>query len=287
MIAAIATTIRLIALAMALTSFSITAAAAAPRLTSGQLVDAERFAANNSLFILYHEIGHLLVHQLDLPVLGREEDAADNIATISLLEKHDQQSNRALADAARGWLLTAKAYAEDAHSVDSLAGEHSLDQQRAYQIVCLMVGSDPTEFGALADTYRIDKDRQQTCADDFADLSRSISRLVAANTAEMPHGADISITYKYASRDVEVAARAFRKARLFETVAADLKSQYRLPDPIQFTAETCGEPNAFYDRDTREVIFCYELMDEMYNFYARDLPADLVVDPRRDRQNVR
>ena len=29
--------------------------------------------------------------------------------------------------------------------------EHGLDWQRAYQIVCLMVGSNPDQFGQLAD----------------------------------------------------------------------------------------------------------------------------------------
>ena len=55
---------------------------AAERLTDRQVKQAEAFAANNSLFFIYHEVGHLLIDQLALPVLGKEEDAADNMRPI-------------------------------------------------------------------------------------------------------------------------------------------------------------------------------------------------------------
>jgi len=38
------------------------------------------------LFILMHEVGHALIHLLNLPVLGREEDAADQIGAFFLLQ---------------------------------------------------------------------------------------------------------------------------------------------------------------------------------------------------------
>ena len=34
---------------------------------------ATEFVVSNSIFILYHEIGHLLISELDIPILGREE----------------------------------------------------------------------------------------------------------------------------------------------------------------------------------------------------------------------
>src|SRR6187401_350606 len=39
------------------------------------------FALGNSLFALMHEMAHGLITDLGLPVLGREEDAADAFAT--------------------------------------------------------------------------------------------------------------------------------------------------------------------------------------------------------------
>ena len=40
--------------------------------------DELRFITANAEFTLLHEMGHLLISELQLPVLGREEDAADH-----------------------------------------------------------------------------------------------------------------------------------------------------------------------------------------------------------------
>lgn len=45
-------------------------------------------------------------------------------------------------------------------------GEHGLGQQRAYTILCLMVGSDPSTFGGLART-NLPPDRQESRPNDF------------------------------------------------------------------------------------------------------------------------
>ena len=37
-------------------------------------------------FVAYHELGHALTHVLNLPITGREEDAADQLAALMLLE---------------------------------------------------------------------------------------------------------------------------------------------------------------------------------------------------------
>ena len=50
------------------------------------MADAMTFALHDAAFTMYHEVGHLLVGELGLPVLGKEEDAVDAWATIWLLE---------------------------------------------------------------------------------------------------------------------------------------------------------------------------------------------------------
>jgi len=47
--------------------------------------DRFNFVFANTVFVLFHELGHGLIHEFDLPVLGEEEDAADTIASIFLL----------------------------------------------------------------------------------------------------------------------------------------------------------------------------------------------------------
>jgi hypothetical protein len=60
----------------------------------------EAAGAVNS-FIFAHEFAHALIHNFELPVLGREEDAADGIATVMLLKA--QEGALYAIDAAEFW----------------------------------------------------------------------------------------------------------------------------------------------------------------------------------------
>src|SRR5213592_3720638 len=52
----------------------------APRLkhlSEQQRLERVEFVIGNTLFALLHEMGHVIIAEMKLPVLGREEDAAD------------------------------------------------------------------------------------------------------------------------------------------------------------------------------------------------------------------
>jgi hypothetical protein len=46
-------------------------------LTEQQRIDRVEFVPGNTLVLLSHEMGHVLISEMHLPILGREEDAAD------------------------------------------------------------------------------------------------------------------------------------------------------------------------------------------------------------------
>jgi len=244
--------------------------------SKAQRAEIIRFAANNSLFVLYHEMAHLLVDQLRLPVLGREEDAADNMATWTLLNKRTPEADKALADAAQGWVLTGVAYGSGKFEED-LAAAHSLDQQRAYQIVCLMVGSDESAFRPIANQYAIGRDRQDSCYWDYQLVDRSLRGVLEEH---MGDGTKVSVTYHDAGGRLKFAADAFRSSGVFDEVAEDLRKSYNLRRAVKFNARRCGEANAYYDPDTIEIIFCYELMKDFMELYAAELPAPVEPAPR-------
>ncbi len=242
-----------------------------------QRADIIRFAANNSLFVLYHEMGHLLIDQLRLPVLGREEDAADNISTWTLLNKRTSAAETTLADAAEGWLLTGAAYRSGKYEED-FAAAHSLDKQRAYQIVCLMVGSDETAFKPIANQYAIGRDRQESCSWDYDMVDRSLKSVLESHTGAS--GAKISVTYHDAGGRLKFAADAFRSSGVFDEVAEEVRKNYNLRRPVKFNARRCGEANAYYDPETIEIIFCYELMKDFMELYVADQPEPAIPAPQ-------
>ncbi len=233
-----------------------------------------RWATNNSLFVLYHEMAHLLVHKLSLPVLGKEEDAADNMASWILLRKGTPEASLALADAARGWQLSGIAYGTEFDKED-FYDSHSLNQQRAYQIVCLMVGNNAEQFGPVAREYAIDQGRQSSCRFDYEQVDSSFTSVLQPHWDKNTRGTRIEISYNSAAGRLSEAAEAFRESGIFEDVAEELRANYSIPGLINFRAKRCGESNAFYSPSASEVIFCYELMDSFMDMIAENLPEDL------------
>ena len=252
---------------------ALSGAFGAEKLTERQMEQARKWAANNALFVLYHEVAHLLVDQLQLPVLGKEEDAADNMASWVLLNKHTQEADQAIADAARGWLLSGVAYGTRFESAD-FYDQHSLDQQRAYAIVCLMVGSDATAFGPVANEYSMAGERKDSCYFDYRTLARSLESVLSPHWRKNAKGTEVQITYHSAAGRLKPAADAFKASGVFEDVAGELETQYAIPRKVHFRAKRCGEANAFYDPETVEVIFCYELMETFMALISKDMPEE-------------
>ena len=120
------------------------------------------FVIGNTLFVMAHEMGHGLINEMNMPVLGREEDAADSFAVVTALKMASVFTERVLIEAAKGWVLASK---RDKKQGNALAfyDEHGLDLQRAYNVVCFMVGSDPEKYKALAADTKLPEYRQTGC----------------------------------------------------------------------------------------------------------------------------
>lgn len=55
----------------------------------------------------------------------------------------------------------------------------------------------------------------------------------------------------------------FRQQRYLERVADELNASVAIPENVLITFKQCGQPNAFWDSKNREIVMCYELMDQM------------------------
>lgn len=239
--------------------------AVADYLSNPNLNESVRFVIANTLFTLYHETGHLLVDQLDWPIIGREEDVADNFATYALLGGKRRGYELALKDSALGWQLNDETYGGRREASDYY-DEHSLDLQRAYQIVCLLVGNDRRTFAVTAQEWGMDRERQYRCQGDYEQIENSISRLLAAH-AGATFETEVTVTYDRPDRDMALAYKVLRDSRLLESLADDLKQGYGLPRPVSIRGTMCGQPNAFYDGEEIEILMCYELLDDFFYMY--------------------
>ena len=141
------------------------------------LDDDSLFVIGNTLFTVYHELGHALVDLFDLPVIGREEDAVDGFAAVTMIPDAPDETRDALIVAvADGWRAQSE-FADDENE-RPYWGEHALDEQRHYAIVCLMVGSDQEGFYDYALDAGLPEERIETCVDDFELMKDGWERLL-------------------------------------------------------------------------------------------------------------
>jgi hypothetical protein len=124
-------------------------------------------------FVVAHELGHALVDQLQIPITGKEEDAVDGFAAYLLAGTP--------AFGPRSALAASLLFAGMARTPtdDDYADEHSLSQQRTYQFLCWIYGSDRKEFKSLVGRGGLPKARAVRCGDEWRQLNRSWATLMA------------------------------------------------------------------------------------------------------------
>ncbi|WP_407531846.1 DUF4344 domain-containing metallopeptidase [Vibrio parahaemolyticus] len=106
-------------------------------------------------FVLYHELGHALIHTLQIPVLGKEEDAVDDFANI-LLILSDEDGQEMVISGADYFLLSGEA--QEVYDYLHLTDVHSIDEQRGYRGLSLVFGSDPEKYNEILDLDRENKE---------------------------------------------------------------------------------------------------------------------------------
>ncbi|WP_057666175.1 DUF4344 domain-containing metallopeptidase [Stenotrophomonas koreensis] len=154
---------------------------------SGQAdtTQAARFLLANLRFMMLHEVGHALVDQLQLNVTGREEDAVDQLATTLMLTLIDPEESEAdvasnLDMAGRFFLANTR---EDGYGLAHYAGEHSLGEQRYFNLMCLLYGADPGRYLRVVTSGRLPEARALRCPEESRRITRSWSRTLVPHFA--------------------------------------------------------------------------------------------------------
>lgn len=127
------------------------------------------------LFTFFHELGHALVDQYELPITGREEDAVDDFSTIMLIDVYEDEAGFLSGL----WQFEEGAIAEQ-DELENLPywGEHSLSTQRFYNTACIIYGSDPEEYAFLVEEDYLPADRAVRCEEEYAQKSVAWSTLI-------------------------------------------------------------------------------------------------------------
>jgi hypothetical protein len=234
--------------------------------TPQQIKDSVEFVTGNVLFVLAHETAHAMIGEMGIPVLGKEEDAADALATIVAVKMQTAFADRVVVNAARGWFLGDQRDRKEGIPI-SYYDEHGMDLQRAYNIVCLLVGAQPDKFEGLANEVKLPEQRQASCQDDFSNASWSWEQVLKPHKRK-PDDPKTKIDVNYApGGDYANLAELGAKLKILETIADWLSEDYVWRRPISLEMQQCGSPGARWDLQSQKVIVCYELIREFIQLY--------------------
>ena len=243
------------------------------------------FITANAEFTLLHEMGHLLISELQLPVLGREEDAADQLGFMGLFlfygKQRDQDFYAKLLDVADYWRLEwqrPKQADEEVHSWDS----HALDAQRFYNIACLAFGSDPDQLEWIIAATGLPDERAFYCDQEYRQVQHAVNwleeRFRRAPGTPIEHR--IQVVYDPPPANLALGADILSKVRLsgeLEAVAQKASETFALPRDLTLRLTGCGAPDSWYNTQSGELTLCYERLEHFRELATR-LPA-----LRRDR----
>ncbi len=230
--------------------------------------DVARFVVANAQWTLFHELGHALLDVYDVPFLGNEENIADTVATVVMLQGQYAPDgappvNERLLAAAMSW-RTEAALEDDAPIWDS----HMPDLARFYNIVCLTYGADPEANETLPTTMGLPPERAAGCIDEYQQaldhLDRHVLRYGRRNDDGAPaRGGKVRVTLAEAADRSGQALRALmQEARIARRAAEVVEAKFVLPRDIGIVFMDClGEEAAFWREDLGEIILCYELLD--------------------------
>lgn len=128
--------------------------------------DAKAYEKMNDAvrFVFLHEIGHALIDIYKLPVAGNEEDAADRCSAYVNLKELGDEGVRAVFAAADAFAIESKGNAVQQRN---LADEHLLQEQRFYNSLCMIYGSNPTKYSNILTEGYLPKERAVRCQSEF------------------------------------------------------------------------------------------------------------------------
>jgi hypothetical protein len=145
--------------------------------------------------------------------------------------------------------------------------EHSLSRQRAYQIVCYMVGSDPEKFRALAEETGMPEERQASCKRDFGNTAWAWDTLLKPHKRTTEPRTTITVRHEDGGAQFAVIARAMKFIGLLEVVGERSSELFVWRAPFTIQAKSCGDAHADWNLATRTLTVCYELAQEFAALY--------------------
>jgi hypothetical protein len=140
-----------------------------------------------------HEVAYAIFDQLQVPIWGREDDAADRVAALIMVQFGEEIAVTTISGTAKFF-----EYSQHAWTGGDFAQEGSPEAQRFYNYLCIAYGGDPLTFHFLAP--RVGPGKQTT-------LTPHRARRCAGEYEQVRHAFDLRIM-PYVDPDLMIKVRA-------------------------------------------------------------------------------
>jgi len=251
---------------------------------------AIEYVLANTEFTLLHEFGHALIAELDIPVLGREEDAADQLATLFLLLAPERSRDSLLRQLDMVGIELRFDAAEDTAGYGSV---HPPTIERYYNLLCLAHGRHQDFLHETSVTKTLPVERGWFCDIEYLQAEKSMRWI--ARTYGVPGGrlnpavgsdeeqerplvgpnvegdfpeqaASGAVVVRYAqpsSLNGELLVENLRSSGLADKLALQIAKNFRLPRNLDVSFANCGE-DAYWNERSGQITVCYYLLENYY-----------------------
>lgn len=128
-------------------------------------------AAHALVGVIAHEIGHAVIREFDLPILGPEEDMAEDFSVIYIHMMLPEKAGAIVSARARQHLM-------DGQEARRFS-EYRDDDQRADRNICILYGIDPEAYAPVAEQFDLLNDPMASNCRDFpTEVFRSWRRVL-------------------------------------------------------------------------------------------------------------
>jgi len=128
--------------------------------------------------VFLHETGHAIFDMLDIPVLGREEDAADLFAAYLQLQIDKDEARTLILGNAFFGKEEAQEAMKKGPELRHYADEHGLPAQRYFNVLCMAYGSDKKLFADAVTEWRLPAERAEYCQPEYEQFKHAFEKLI-------------------------------------------------------------------------------------------------------------
>jgi hypothetical protein len=133
--------------------------------------------------VVLHEVGHAVFDLLEIPIFGRQEDAADQFSVYLMLRFKKDEARRLILGNAYQYRADIQGHKLPL-SLKHFADEHGTPAQRFFNVLCLAYGSDKKLFADFVDKGYLPKERAEGCEDEHNELAFTFNKLIRPHLDE-------------------------------------------------------------------------------------------------------